>query len=190
LTYAPAIFQAYIDDCLRPYIDNFTVCYLDDILISSTNEDNHTDHGRIVLERPREFGLYCKAEKYQFGLSELGFLGFIINSEGVGMESDRIYTIEHWPTPTSVRDVQVLWGFMNFYRRFIRKYAKVTTPISNLLKATGLPKWEWTRDAELAFRKIKKAVTEAPILQHFDPTKMIILPTDASHFAIAGILNQ
>jgi len=106
------------------------------------------------------------------------------------MESARIFTIEDWPTPESVGDVQVLLGFANFYRRFIRKYAKVTAPISNLLKTQGSGKWEWTRDAELAFQKLKTAFTEALILQHFNPQKPIILRTDASGFAIAGILNQ
>jgi hypothetical protein len=80
LTNAPATFQAYIDDCLRPYIDDFTVCYLDDILIYSTNEKEHEDHVRKVLQRLQEFGLYCKAEKCQFGVREVGFLGFVINS--------------------------------------------------------------------------------------------------------------
>jgi len=68
LTNAPATFQAYIDDCLRPYIDDFAVCYLDDILIYSTNEKEHEDHVRKVLQRLQEFGLYCKAEKCQFGV--------------------------------------------------------------------------------------------------------------------------
>jgi len=162
-----------------------------------------------VLERLREFGLYCKAEKCKFGVAEVGFLGFVINSEGIGMESDRIATIEDWPTPKSIRNVQVLPGFGNFYRQFIRKYAKVTIPLTELLKTTietartpkaprkavgkpnkPLPKWEWTREAELAFRKLKRTFTEAPILQYFDPGKLIILLTDASGFAIAGILNQ
>jgi len=207
LTNAPATFQSYIDDCLRPYIDDFAVCYLDDILIYSTNEKEHEDHVRKVLQRLREFGLYCKAEKCQFGVSEVGFLGFIINSDGIGMESDRISTIEDWPTPKSIRDVQVLLGFTNFYRRFIRKYAKITLPLTELLKRTEVTletrpksalkaqrkpttKWEWTREAELAFQKLKKAFTGAPILQHFDPAKPTILQPDASGFAIAGILNQ
>ena len=144
-----------------------------------------------MLERLREFGLYCKAEKCQFGVSEVGFLGFVIDSEGIGMESDRISTIEDWPTPKSIRDVQVLLGFTNFYRRFIPTYAKVAAPITNSLHTrSGSSRWEWTRDAELAFRKLKRAFTEAPILQHFDPRKLIILQTDASGCAIAGILNQ
>jgi len=196
MTNAPATFQAYIDDWLRPHIDDFAVCYLDDILIYSTNEEEHEEQVRKVLERLRQFGLYGKAGKCRFGVSEVGFLGFVISPDGIGMESDRISTIEDWPTPESVRDVPVLLGFTNFYRRFIRKYAKVTTPISDLQKkeensrTSKLVKWEWTQDAELAFLKLKRAFTDAPILNHFDQAKPIILQTDASGFAIAGILNQ
>ena len=141
------------------------------------------------MAKLREFGLFCKAEKCVFSAREVRFLGFVISPDGVGMEGDRVATIEDWPTPKPVRDVQVLLGFTNFYRRFIWKNAKVTSPISNLLRKEANPKWEWTRDAELAFRKLKRLFGETPILQHFDPAKPIILQTDASGFAIAGILN-
>jgi len=134
LANALATSQSYIDDCLWPYIDDFAVCYLDDILIYSTNEKEHDEHVRQVLQQLREFSLYCKAKKFQFGVSEVGFLGFVITPDGVGMESDRISTIEDWPTPISVRHVQVLLGFTNFYRRFIRKYANVTLPLTELIK--------------------------------------------------------
>jgi hypothetical protein len=89
------------------------------------------------------------------------------------METDGISTIKDWPTLKSVREVQVLLGFTNFYRRFIRKYAKVTLLLKELLNkadTTGVPKhpsglsggrsrvpqklstkWKWTREAELAF---------------------------------------
>jgi len=183
LTNAPVTFQAYIDDCLQPYRDNFAVCYLDHILLYSTNEKEHEEHIRKVVQTLQEFGLYCQAEKCQFSFSEVSFLGFIVNSDGIGMESVRISTIQDWPTPKSVRDVQVLVRFANFYRRFIRKYVKVTLLLTELLKKTetlNAPKtsvksnkptynWEWTREAELAFRNPKRAFTWAPILQHFNP---------------------
>jgi hypothetical protein len=130
---------------------------------------------------------------------EAGFLGCVITPKGVSKESDQIATIEDWPTPESIRDVQVLLGFTNFYRSFILKYAKVTFPLTDVLKKSetfrckkskGSAKWEWTREAELAFRKLKWTFTEAPILQHLDPTKTIILQPHASGFAIAGILNH
>jgi hypothetical protein len=191
LTNAPATFQAYMDDCLRPYMDEFVVCYLDDILIYSEDPVQHEDHVCKVLERLREYGLYCKSEKCEFSVKKVGFLGFVVSPDGIEMEADRIATIEDWPTPKSVKDVQVLMGFTNFYRRFVKKYAKVTAPITDLLKKPdGSAKWEWTRDADMALQKLKRAFTEAPILQHFDPEKPITLQTNASGFAIAGILNQ
>jgi len=204
MTYAPATFQAYIDECLWPYIDDIAVCYLDDILIYSTNENEHEDQVRKVLQRLQQFGPHCKAEKCQFGVSEVAVLGFIINSDGIGMESDSISTIEDWPTPKSVRDVQVHLGFANFYRRSIRMYAKVTLPLTELLMKAETPnapktdqksnkptyKWEWTSEAELAFRKLKRGCTVALILQHFDPAKPIILQTDPSGLAITSILIQ
>ena len=189
LTKTPATFQAYIDDCLPPHIDDFAICYLDDILIYSTSEKEQEYLVKRVLERLHQFGLNCKDKKCQFGASEIGFLGFIISSDGIFMESDRISTIEDWPTHKSIRDLQVLVGFTNFYRRFMRKYVKVTAPISELLKKST-SKREWTRNAELAFQKLKMAFAEAPIHQHFDPAKPIILQMDAGGFAIAGILNQ
>jgi len=136
LTNALVTFQSYIDDCLLASIDDFAVCNLDEILINSTDEKEHDQHVRKVLERLWEFSLYCKAENCQFRVSEVGFLGIVINSEGVSMESDRIATIENWPTPNSVRDIQLILGFTNFYRRFIRKYAKVTLPLTKLLRKT------------------------------------------------------
>jgi hypothetical protein len=189
LTNAPATFQSYMDECLGEYLDDFAVCYLDDILIYSKNPEEHEEKVKLVLARLAEFGLYCKTSKCEFSVSEVNFLGFMISANGIAMEPDRIVSIEQWPTPACVKHVQILLGFTNFYRRFIRRYAKLTAPISDLLKKTS-EKWEWTRAAELAFQKLKNAFTEAPILQHFDPAKPITLQTDASGFAIAGILNQ
>jgi len=199
LTNAPATLHSYTDDYLRPYIDDFVLCSLYDILILSANEKEYEEHVRQMLQRLKEFGLYCKAKKCQFGVLEVGFLVFVLTPDGVGMESDRISTIEDLLTPQSVCDVLELLGYTNFYRRFIRKYAQVTFPVPELLKkaqtfrgtkSEGSAKWESTREAELALGKLKRTFTKARILQHFDPAKLIIVQTDASVFAIAGFHNQ
>jgi len=120
------------------------------------------------------------------------------------MESDLILTIEDWPIPQLCRDIPLVLGFANFYRRFFRNYAKITFPWTALLRKMEraraprdsegplgpAPEREWTREGELARRKLKKPCTEAPILQHFDLAKPINLQPDACGFAIAGILNQ
>ena len=153
-TYALATFQAYIDHCIQPEIDDFAVCYVEDILSHSTNEKQHEDHIRKVLQCLQEFGLHCKAEKSQFGVSDVGFLGFVVKEDGIDMESDCISPIEDLPTRELVRDVQAPLGFPNFYRRFIQKYAKVMAPIWNLRKTQRSGRWEWTWDAEPAFWKL------------------------------------
>jgi len=112
------------------------------------------------------------------------------------MISDHISKIKDWPTLDSNWDIRALHGFVNCYRRFTRKYAMVTTPISavqNMAETSRTPKQlksEWTGDSKLAFRKLNSAFTRAPILNHFDTAKPIILRNDASNFGIASILNQ
>jgi hypothetical protein len=193
LTNPLATFQAHMDDCLRPHMDDFVVCYLDDILIYSEDLAQHEGHVTKQSERLREYGLFCRAEKCEFSVKKVGFLGFVISPDRIGMEADRIATIEDWPTPKSVKDVQVLMSYTNFYQRFVKKYAKVTAPITDLLKkpsAGGSKKWKWRREADAAFQKLKRAFTKVPILQHFDADKPITPRSDASGFAIAGIFNQ
>jgi hypothetical protein len=84
LTNAPATFQAYMDDCPRPYMDDFVVYYLDDILIYSEDPAQHEGHVTKVLERLREYGLYCKAEKCEFSVKKVRFLGFVIVTGRIG----------------------------------------------------------------------------------------------------------
>ena len=115
-------------------MDDITVFYLDNILIYSTNEKDHDDHLRTVLQRLQEYGLYSLAETCRFRVRDVGILGFPIDLDATGIGSDRISTIEDWPTPESVRDVQLLLGPTTLNRRFICNYAQVIAPISTLLK--------------------------------------------------------
>jgi len=139
LTNTPATFQSWVDDCLRAYIDDFVESYIADIPIHSTNEKETEEHVRQVQQRLQEDAHYWKAEQSLFGISEVGFLGVVITPEGIGMEFYRISTFQDWPTPKSRRNVQMLLRFTNFYRRFIRQYAKVTLPRTDLQQETDNP---------------------------------------------------
>jgi len=99
-----------------------------------------------------------------------------------------------WPEPTSYREVQVFFGFANFYRRFIAKYSKIVSPLTAMLQGskngqkTGL--YIMSPEAKKAFRRLREAFVTAPVLRHFDPKKPIRIETDASGFALAGIISQ
>jgi hypothetical protein len=123
------------------------------------------------------------------------FLGFIVGTDGVRMDPDRIETIASWPTPQSYNDLQVFLGFVNYYRRFISGYSYIARPLTDLLKGSKdgkyfLEKWTWISTAEQAFSNLCGAFTTAPILCYFDPRLRIRVETDVSKYAIAAILSQ
>ena len=188
LTNAPASFQAYINECLREYLDDFCIAYMDDILIYADTDEELVARTRQVLEKLIEHGLYVKLEKCLFHVTEVDFLGFIISADGIRMDSSRIAVIVEWPRPESIHDVQVFLGFANFYRRFIESYSHVVLPLTDLLKKAN--QFSWTDNAKAAFEKLKTLFTSAPILRHFDPALETFLHADASGFAISGIISQ
>jgi hypothetical protein len=93
-----------------------------------------------------------------------------------------------WAIPSSVKDVQRFLGFANFYRRFIKGYSKITTPLTTLT-CKDKP-FSWNPTAQAAFDTLKMAFTSAPILIHPDPAKPFIVETDVSNFALGAILSQ
>jgi hypothetical protein len=104
------------------------------------------------------------------------------------MDKSKVETIECWATPSSVKDVQRFLGFANFYRRFIKGYSKITTPLTSLTCKDKT--FSWNPTAQAAFDTLKMAFTFAPILIHPDPAKPFIVETDASDFALGTILSQ
>ena len=204
LSNAPASFQGYIKKILAEKLDIFVIVYLDDILIYTEDSgQGHVEAVKWVLENIRKNGLFANLKKCRFHQDEVRFLGYVVSGRGIRMEEERIEAVKNWPEPKSVRDVQVFMGFANFYRRFIRGFSKIAAPLTSMLKSnlvanTGPPKARrgeeeccfLTPAAKLAFAQLKQAFTEVPILRHFDPERHIRLETDASGYAIGGVLSQ
>ena len=188
LTGAPATFQRFINDSLRDYLDQFCSAYLDDILIYSKTREEHEEHVRKVLQRLREAGLYAKLSKCEFFVTETKFLGLIVGRDGFKMDPEKVRTILEWKTPHSATDVLRFNGFCNFYRRFIKNYSKIVTPLINLTKKNAI--FNWSLECQDAFETLKQTVASAPTLRPFDWTKEAILETDASDFVSGGVLSQ
>lgn len=113
LTNAPAVFQALVNDVLRDYLNKFVFVYLDDILIFSDIE-THIQHVRKVLQKLLDNHLYVKAEKCEFHVSTVSFLGLIVSEGQVSMDPVKLQAVQDWPTPTSRKEVQRFLGFANF----------------------------------------------------------------------------
>lgn len=185
---APATFQHLVNDIFREYLDNFVIVYLDDILIFSTSLEVHRTHVKKVLSVLRKHGLFLKGEKCEFEKTTIQFLGFIISTKGVAMDPQKVRTIQEWPAPSDKKGIQRFFGFANFYRRFIRGFSSIISPITRLTCQQA--KFQWPQEAQEAFNKLKDLFTSAPILQHPDPALSYVLEVDASESATGAILSQ
>jgi hypothetical protein len=98
LTNAPAFFMHLMNSVFMDYIEKFVVVFIDDILIYSQNKQEHEEHLRMVLQRLRDSQLYAKLSKCEFWISEVLFLGHIINRDGLAVDPEKvaaIYTRKH-----------------------------------------------------------------------------------------------
>ena len=111
----PASFQNYINDTLQEYLDDFCTVYLDDILIYSEIEAEHEIHVKRVLQKLHEAGLQADITKCASHIKEVPYLGLIIITKGVKMNSAKLSTIVKWLTLMNVKDIQSFLGFANFY---------------------------------------------------------------------------
>ena len=188
LTGGPGTFQAYINEVLFDYLHKFVTTYLDDILIYSKNRKEHVKHVRQVLIKLRDAGLQADVSKCEFFVTETKFLGIILSINGIRMDPAKVKAILDWEAPTTVTEILRFNGFCNFYRRFIKGYSKIARPYINLTKQ-NIP-FLWDDACQNAFEAIQRAVTEAPVLAHFDPKKKSFIESDASDYVTGGVLSQ
>jgi hypothetical protein len=188
LTNAPATFQRMINNVLREHLDIFVVCYLDDILIFSDTEEEHTEHVHKVLQALQDAKLLVEPEKSNFHASEVEFLGHIISHNEIRMDPKKIAAVSEWPKPTNVKEVQSFLGFANYYRRFLKNFSSHATPLTQLTRK-GVD-FIWDTAAEKAFNTIKNLILSEPVLATFDPEREIELETDSSDFAQGAQIGQ
>lgn len=128
LTNAPAVFQALVNDVLCNMLSKFLFVYIDDILIFSETEEEHEQHVHLVLRRLLENSLFLKAEKCEFHVPSVTFLGFVVRQGQLSPDPAKVQAVTEWPTLTSRKQLQRFLGFVNFYCRFIKDYSRVTGP--------------------------------------------------------------
>uniref|UniRef100_A0A8C6VZ26 Gypsy retrotransposon integrase-like protein 1 n=1 Tax=Nothobranchius furzeri TaxID=105023 RepID=A0A8C6VZ26_NOTFU len=188
LTNAPAVFQSLVNSVLGDYINKFVTVYLDDILIFSRSLTEHRQHVRAVLQRLLENRLYVKAEKCEFHVSSVKFLGFVLESGRLKTDPDKIEAVRTWPTPETRKQLQRFLGFANFYRRFIKNYSQIASPLTQLT-SVKVP-FLWSPEADQAFNNLKTSFTQAPILTRPDTSLQFTLEVDASDTGVGAVLSQ
>ncbi|KAL0149639.1 hypothetical protein M9458_055166 [Cirrhinus mrigala] len=159
---SPSVFQQFINDVLRDM---------------------------LVLRRLLAHQLYCKLEKCAFHQHTTTFLGFVISSQGVAMDPQKLEAVRSWPLPTSLKQLQRFLGFVNFYRRFIQGFSATAAPLTALTKSSR-GEFQLTPEAIQAFKKLCLLFTTAPVLIHPNPTKPFVVEVDASDVGVGAVLSQ
>ncbi|KAL0882020.1 hypothetical protein ABMA27_001769 [Loxostege sticticalis] len=188
LVNAPSVFQRTINKILAEAKIKYAMVYMDDILIPAHDFSEGLARLQEVLDLLRSGGLTLKLSKCYFFYDKIDYLGFEVGSEGIRPGSRKTEAVSSFPVPKSQHEVRQFIGLASFFRRFVRDFAIIASPLTDLLKKNS--QWEWTEKHNTAFQTLKNALVERPILALYDPSLATELHTDASKIGVAGILFQ
>ena len=185
---APASFQHFLNDIFSELIGENLSIYIDDILIYAKDLETLRDITKRSFNILRENNLYLKATKCEFEKSQMGFLGYIVSSEGVGTDPEKVKVIKEFPMPKDVHEVRQFLGLAGYYRRFVPKFSELSLALTKLLRKDK--PWTWGEEQETSFKDIIDRLSNSPILAHFNPSFPITIQADASHFGYGVIVSQ
>ena len=132
LTNAPAAFMDLMNRVFRPFLDQFVIVFIDDILVYSKSKADHARHLRLVLQTLRENQLYVKFSKCEFWLEEVAFLGHVVSKAGIQVDPKKIEAITEWQRPTIVTEVRSFLGLAGYYRRFVKDFSRIAALLTRL----------------------------------------------------------
>ena len=167
LAQALGYFQELMTGILKDF--NFTIAYLDDIIIFSKTSQEHLLHIRMVFETLKLANLSMKKSKCSFFSKEIQYLGHILSPTSIRPLTAKTHAIQHMQPPITPKQVRAFLGLVGYYRKFIKGFAKIAKPLTLLTRQQV--KFEWTPEHHTAFLHLKEAIVQAPILHYPNPDK-------------------
>ena len=163
-------------------------------LFFSKTPKEHIERLRGVFKKLSAAGLRLKPSKCEFFKSRITYLGHIVSKCGIETEKKKVTAIQEWPILKTVTEVCSFLGFMNYYCKFIPKYAQIVLPINQLVSGENANKKktlvEWNEECQEAFNKLKQLCSQIPILGYANYKKPFKLHTDASENGLGAVLYQ
>ena len=162
--------------------------YLDDIIIFSPDVETHLKDLEEVFKRILQNGLHLKASKCSFFKSEIKYLGYLVTASGIMPDPTKVEAIKNIEAPKNVDELRSFLGLTGYYRKFVKNYARVTAPLTQLTWINE--PYTWTPEHQTLFNELKQILTSAPILMHPDFNYPFIIQTDACDRGLGAVLCQ
>lgn len=185
---SPEIFCELANKILAPICDLNFSNYIDDFGCSAKDDTEMLFKLRKLFERFREFNLTLNPEKCAFMKSKIEFLGHELSKKGIKPLHDNIEKIKDFPVPTTTKKVRRFHGLVSYYRKYVKNFSEIATPLTNLTKKNQT--FCWSSEAQRAFDILKQKLITSPILISPDFDKTFILSCDSSKDALGGMLGQ
>lgn len=185
--------QRLVDTLFGPEFEPKIFTYLDDIIVATATFEEHVKLLGIVKNRLQSANLTINASKCEFFKTSLVYLGFVVGQNSLRTDPNKVSAMINYPRPTNVTEVRRFMGLCSWYRRFIKDFSTLMSPVNDLIKGKGRnkkQKIEWTPEAEQSFLSIKQALVSAPILCQPDFTQKFTIQCDASDTGLGGVLTQ
>jgi hypothetical protein len=147
LTNAPAVFMDTMNKVFHDYLDQFTIVFIDNILIYSRTSEEHEEHLQKVMERLRNEKLYAKLEKCEFWMDNVSFLGHVISGKGVAVDLEKVKAVVERTRTTSVFEIRSFLRLAGYYQHFIEGFSKLSGPLTALIRKNAC--FVWTDECEL-----------------------------------------
>ncbi|CAB0043171.1 unnamed protein product [Trichogramma brassicae] len=177
-----------MDSLFGAEVEPYVFAYLDDIILVTETFEEHVSWLERVIRILLDAKLVVNRDKCEFCCQSVQFLGYVLDSSGLRIDSERVRPLHDYPTPRNVKQVRRLLGMVGWYSRFIKMRAEIKVPLARLLRKDT--PFVWGSDQEQAFATLKPSLSEAPVLVRPDFDKEFAIQTDASDYAIGAVLTQ
>lgn len=184
-------FQRFIHEVLQGL--DFVFAYIDDLLIASPDEETHKNHLRTILRRLEDNGITINPSKCVLGESEVKFLGFTVNQQGIKPPEEKVSAICNYIKPKTIEELRRFLGMINFYREHIPQAAQMQAPLHLYLhnaKKKDRSTINWTEAANKSFEACKVAIQNAALLAHPSHDATLAIFSDASDLSAGAVLQQ
>ncbi|GKA85836.1 reverse transcriptase domain-containing protein [Tanacetum coccineum] len=186
---AGATYQRLVDKAFQRQIGRNLEVYVDDLVIKSRTEEEIIRDIAETFKTLRQINMKLNPKKCSFGMQEGMFLGYKVNTDGLKVCPDKADAVLSLPSPRCLKDVQKLNGKLASLNRFLSKSAEKSLPFfKTLKKCTKKSDFQWTQEAEAAFKQMKKLIAELPMLTAPKEKEELIIYLAAAKEAISAVL--